>query len=115
MLRLRTANVLGVLSMVIMLPFLEHVVAMPVAQLAKKFVGPLFGRPVPQWIHANAHRQSRQWIVILRARQYRALIAQPPEIAHKHHYQQHSGAGRNADLGLSKGHRPSLELAMGGT
>src|SRR5207248_5954217 len=86
-----------------------------IAEFPHQFVGRLFGGPVPQWIHANAHRQSRERIVILRPRQHRTLIAQPPQVAQKHQYQEHSGAGRNADLRLSKGHRPSLEPAMGGT
>ena len=42
--------------------------------------------------------------MILGARQHRPLIAQPPQVADKHHHQQNSAANRNPDLCASEGH-----------
>ena len=104
MLRLRTANVFRVFLVVVVLPLCQQIIAVSIAQLAQKLVGRLFGRAVAQWIHPDADRQSGERIVILGPSQHWPLIAQPPQVAHKHQHQQRSGADRNADLCFGKGH-----------
>ncbi len=102
--RFRLANIAGIFFVVVVLPFFQKLVAMPIAHLAQEYVGCLLGRSVPQRIHFDADGQTGQWIVVIRPSQYRTLVAQPPQIAHEPEHEQSTSADSNADLRPSEGH-----------
>ena len=87
MIGLLFAEIVGVFFVVVLLPFREHFVAVPVAELTEKPVSGLLGRPVAQG-----------------SPEHRPLIAQPPQVAHKPENQQSCAADSNSDLGLGEGH-----------
>ena len=95
MLRLRVADEVGVLLAVVVLPAGEQIVAVSIAQLAKKNIGAVLNGAVAQRIHPDADRQAGQRIAIFGARQHRSLIAQPPDVAEKSKHQQRASADGN--------------------
>ncbi len=112
MLRLRVADEVRVFLAIVVLPLREQVVAVTVAQLAKKKIGAVLNRTVAERIHPDADRQPRERVVVFGARQHRSLIAQPPDVTEKSKHQQRASGDGNRDLCASEAHPERKFIGM---